>query len=187
MSTTKISTAIMALLLIAGPISVRANQIGFPSGREIDGEWLHLKGTATHKLAGLIKVCRAALYGPPNASGEDIHLADIPKRIEIEYFVSIGRERLIRMAKENLKNQFTEEQLRPFSSQIEQFNRLYRDVGRSDRYALTYHPDRGLTLELNGEQLGTVSGAQFARTYLSIWLGDDPVSPAIKRKLLGES
>ena len=88
------------------------------------------------------------------------------------------------MAEDSLQTQFSEDQLRPLDAKIRDFHRLYRDVGKSDRYAMTYHPDRGLTLELNGEKLGSVPGARFARTYLSIWLGDDPVSPAMKRKLL---
>jgi hypothetical protein len=184
MVTKNLKIALVALLLVVFPLSIRANESGFSYGHDIGDERLRLQGTATHKVAGLIKVCRAALYVPASAAGDDIHLADIPKRIEIEYFVPVGRERLVRMAEESLQKQFTEEQLRPFSSQIERFNRMYKDVGRSDRYALTYHPERGLTLELNGEQLGTVAGAQFASTYLSIWLGEDPVSPSMKRKLL---
>ena len=49
---------------------------------------------------------------------------------------------------------------------------------------MTYHPETGLTLELNGVALGSVTDSGFARTYLSIWLGDNPVSPSMKRKLV---
>jgi hypothetical protein len=176
----------LVAVLLAAPLAAVADS-AFPERHELDGERLDLIGTATHRLVGLVKVCRAALYGPPNAPGDDIHLSDVPKRLEIEYFVSVGRERLIAMAEESLEGQFTDEQLRPLAEQILRFNDLYRDVGKSDRYALTYHPDSGLTLELNGETLGSVAGADFARTYLSIWLGDDPVSPAMKRKLINNS
>ena len=153
----------------------------------VAGQSLDLKGTATHRLAGLLKVCRAALYGLPSDAGEDIHLRDVPKRLEIEYFVPVGKDRLIRMAEDSLRSQFSADQLQPLDRQIREFHKLYQDVGRSDRYAMTYHPEQGLTLELNGEILGSVPGPRFARTYLAIWLGDDPVSPAMKKKLLQKS
>jgi hypothetical protein len=38
---------------------------------------------------------------------------------------------------------------------IDQFNDLYRDVKRGDRYLLEYHLD-GVSLSLNGEYLGDV-------------------------------
>jgi hypothetical protein len=174
----KTGIAIM-ILLIALPVSAE-----FSKQHVVAGESLDLKGTATHRLAGLLKICRAALYGPADSAGEDIHLRDVPKRLEIEYFVPVGKDRLIRMAEESLESQFSADQLQPFARQIREFHKLYQDVGRSDRYAMTYHPDRGLTLELNGEMLGSVQGAGFAKTYLAIWLGDDPVSPTMKRRLL---
>ncbi|KAL3802112.1 hypothetical protein HJC23_010868 [Cyclotella cryptica] len=40
---------------------------------------------------------------------------------------------------------------------IEQFNALYRDVKRGDRYLLEYHFD-GVALSLNGDFLGSVGG-----------------------------
>ena len=181
-----IMTAAGIALLLVAPGAAEA-ETGFSPRHIIAGEPLALKGTATHRLAGVLKICRAALYVPAGAGGDGIHLADVPKRLEIEYFVPVGRDRLVRMAEDSLQTQFTNEQLRPFREEIREFHKLYRDVGRSDRYAMTYHPDRGLTLELNGEILGSVPGPQFARTYLAIWLGDDPVSPAMKKNLLRQS
>ncbi len=167
--------------------SAAANDLGFSPRHIIEGEPLALKGTATHRLAGILKICRAALYGPAGAAGDQLHLYDVPKRLEIEYFVPVGKDRLVQMAVDSLETQFTDDQLLPFQDRIREFHKLYRDVGRSDRYAMTYHPELGLTLELNGEILGSVPGARFASTYLAIWLGDDPVSPAMKKKLLKQS
>jgi len=178
---TKILKAGIAALLLMIALPAAAD---FSPRHIVAGESLDLKGTATHRLAGILKICRAALYGPANAAGDSLHLADIPKRLEIEYYVSVDRDRLIRMAEDSLNTQFSKAELQPFSREIGEFHKLYRDVGKSDRYAMTYHPDRGLTLELNGEKLGSVPGALFARTYLSIWLGDNPVSPSMKRKLM---
>lgn len=181
---TRIRTLLLTVFTILAPTMVAKADSGFSAGFDIGGERLELLGTATHRLAGIIKVCRAALYGPPNIPGEIINESDIPKRIEIEYYVPVGRERLIKMAEESLQSQYSEEQLKPFQEQILRFNQLYRDVERSDRYAMTYHPETGLTLEFNGVALGSVADPGFASAYLSIWLGDNPVSPSMKRKLI---
>ena len=63
----------------------------------------------------------------------------------------------------------------------------FRDVGAGDRYALTYQPDIGTTLSLNGEPLGTIAGSDFARAYFGIWLGDEPLRKKFRDRLLGIS
>ena len=56
-------------------------------------------------------------------------------------------------------------------SRIDNLAALYRDVKPGDRYALTYIPDEGTTLSLNGETLGSIPGDDFARAVFAIWLG----------------
>jgi hypothetical protein len=46
-------------------------------------------------------------------------------------------------------------------------------------------PQRGTTLTLNGVDLGTIPGADFARAVFSIWLGERPIDRGFKRALLG--
>ncbi|MFM8357803.1 MAG: chalcone isomerase family protein, partial [Verrucomicrobiota bacterium] len=67
----------------------------------------------------------------------------------------------------------------------DRLNRAYRDIRPGDRYTLTYLPGRGTTLRLNDTELVTIEGADFAGAYFRIWLGDDPISPALRDQLLG--
>lgn len=69
-------------------------------------------------------------------------------------------------------------------NRIDKHNALYRDVQPKDRYSLTYLPGKGTELALNGEPLGTIEGADFARALYAMWLGDKPMNASFKRQLL---
>jgi hypothetical protein len=71
--------------------------------------------------------------------------------------------------------------LRP---RLDQLNALYRDVEPGDRYSLTYVPDWGTELALNGVPLGRIPGADLAAAVFAIWLGDQPMDEPLKRRLL---
>jgi hypothetical protein len=60
---------------------------------------------------------------------------------------------------------------------IDEFNSLYRDVKRDDRYLLEYHSE-GVSLSLNGDFLGSVGGGS---------LYEKELAQAIYRYVLGES
>lgn len=51
-------------------------------------------------------------------------------------------------------------------------------------YELIYHPEKGTTLVLNGEELGTVKGAELARAIFGLWISDHPLNDSMKRDLL---
>ena len=76
--------------------------------------------------------------------------------------------------------------LQKLRQQIDTFNQFYRDIESGDRYSLTYLPERGTELALNGEPLGTMPGDEFASALFGIWLGEKPLDETLKKKLLGE-
>ncbi len=56
-------------------------------------------------------------------------------------------------------------------------------VGETQKY--TYVPDKGLTVELKGNEKGTIEGADFAEAFFNIWLGSSPPNAGLKRGMLG--
>jgi hypothetical protein len=56
-----------------------------------------------------------------------------------------------------------------------------------DVIALDWVPGTGTRILLNGEPRGKpITGEDFYRALLRIWLGDDPVSKDLKKALLGQ-
>ena len=145
---------------------------------------LHLRGAGILRYMLFIKAYAGALYLPPEIDRQTI-FGDTPRRLAIAYFHAIeaadlaeATERLIRR---NLGAR-AYEALRP---RVEAFNRAYRDVQPGDRYALTFFPERGTELTLNGQSLITIAGVDFADAVFAIWLGENPIDRSFRDALLG--
>jgi len=52
------------------------------------------------------------------------------------------------------------------------------------RNDLIYDPLKGLLLQLNGQDLGTLQDPKIALAYLNIWFGNKPFSEDLKETLL---
>ena len=160
----------------------RLDNVTFQPEYRIDGIRLSFQG------AGLIKhliftVNATALYLAEDIDAEN-PLEDIPKRLEFEYFYKIEAKDFVKLTNTWIEKNNDAETIRRLQPQIEQFNALYKDVRPGDRYAITYQPGKGTELALNGEALGVVEGADFARALFSVWLGPKPVSKSLKLTLL---
>jgi hypothetical protein len=131
----------------------------------------------------VVKAYVAALYVGDGVRPDDV-LADVPKRLEINYFHAIAAPDFVKATNTTIATNTAPETLARLRPQIDAFNVLYRDVEPGDRYAITYVPDYGTELSFNGEPLGVVPGAEFARAMFGIWLGPSPLDASLKTQLL---
>jgi len=114
------------------------------------------------------KVYSAALF----LRAGDSPLADVPKAFTLRYhrdfsaedFMTSGRE----VAQKNRDIDF-----KSVEAGFKEMDRLYRPVKQGVAYTLTYLPGKGTSLYLNDEYLGTVPGADFAKSYFGIWLSQE--------------
>lgn len=140
-------------------------------------------GVATARI--FFDVYAAALY-LPNPDEPAPLAADTSRRLEIQYLLSIEAKDLARAANTILERQHDSKTLEPIRDEIDRFHGLYRDVEPGDRYAMTYRPGVGTVLTLNGVEQGRIMGAEFARVYFGIWLGEAaPLSKELRTELLG--
>jgi hypothetical protein len=131
-----------------------------------------------------IKAYVGALYMAPDVPSENV-LSDTPKRLEVSYFHTIKGEDFGAATNKVMARNVDAETFRRLEPLVEYHNALYRDVRPGDRYALTYVPGRGTELALNGEPLGVIEGAEFAKALFSMWLGEKPMNSSFKKQLLG--
>lgn len=182
-----VTLALLAAPLPAGPRTARAAEIGsvrFSDRVEMAGYGLHLRGVGRVRYMRIWEVYVGGLYLAPDTRADQV-LADVPKRLEFRYSRKVRADQLTEAADAFLVRNLDADLLERFRPEIEAINRLYRDVDVGDRYALTYVPGRGTQLELNGDTLGVIEGAEFAAAYYSIWLGADPISRDFRDDLLG--
>jgi len=173
-------------LLLFQPINAAAltvEDITFQESVSIDNKQIPIRGAALLRWLKIFKVYVAALYLPENGSPHDV-LADIPKRLEISYLVSIPGPDFGKGAEAILERNNSPSEMARLRSRIDKLNAVYRDVKPGDRYALTYVPGQGTELSYNGRPLITIEGADFAAAYFGIWLGKDPIDLEMRSRLI---
>jgi Chalcone isomerase-like len=150
----------------------------------VGGVELTRKGVSPLTVGYIFKVHVAAFYQPKESGPSDV-LADQPRRIVIEYLRDIAREDYISAGEDMMARHHSKEEIEAIREGINQINALYQDVKKGDRYSITYLPGVGTTLQFNDEVKGTIPGAEFARVYFSIWLGDKTPYKDFRDRLVG--
>jgi hypothetical protein len=177
-----------AAACLSGP-AVRAAEIegvSFSDRLSVHQAGLRLHGTGLLRYRVFFKGYVAALYLAESFAGSAAQgvLADVPRRLEIEYFWAIPAEKFAWATVEGISRNTDAASFARLRQRIERINALYEDVEPGDRYAITYVPGVGTELARNGRRLGTIDGADFASALFAIWLGDQPLDESLRRQLL---
>ncbi len=181
-----IAITLLFALLIVQPMKAAAltvEGVTFQESVSIANKQVPIRGAALLRWLNIFKVYVAALYLPESDAPNDA-LADIPKRLEISYLVSIPGPDFGKGAEAILERNNSSDALARLRDRIDQLNAVYRDVKPGDRYALTYVPGQGTELSYNGQPLITIEGADFAAAYFGIWLGNDPIDQEMRSRLI---
>ncbi|MGM0417694.1 MAG: chalcone isomerase family protein [Thermodesulfobacteriota bacterium] len=185
----KIAVIIILISVISVKVSFSAkdsddeNQTVFKPVYINGSKRLFLRGTATYRYLKLIRAYSGALYMKKEDDSKKI-LDKIPKRLVLEYFQGIESEDFFRATIEMMGKNINKSELTLLKNQLETLRKTYRDVKPGDRYSITYFPDTGTELALNGKELNLFKGELFARAMFSIWLGETPIDKAFRDKLL---
>jgi hypothetical protein len=166
--------------------NVRVGDTAFATHYETPDGRIEAKGWGVLRYAYVMKVYAAVLYGPKDTAARDLLYADAPKRLEIAYLVSIDGPDFAKGANAMLRKQLSAEKLRSLEARLALLHKAYQDVTAGDRYALTYSPEAGTVLELNGKPLVQIEGLDFAQAYFGIWLAEPPLSAKLKQALTNE-
>lgn len=179
----------IALLTTAFPGQAAAatnRGVSFENEITLAGNQLTLHGIGLLRWKYVVKVYLVGLYKPAGVPVDQV-LQDVPKRLEYYFFVDMKASDFQDTGFQLMAQNVGEEKARSLMKELEIFNSFYRDVKAGQRYAFSYVPGQGLEMELDGEVLGKVEGAEFAAAYMSIWLGPEPVSRGLQEGLFDPS
>jgi hypothetical protein len=173
----------------------------FVAARELSGvslpETLSAKGVETALAlngAGVRQrfftdIYVAALYLPRKTSDIDEILAERGPRIVDLHFVykDVPARRLIDGWVDGFRFNHTSEEFRKLESRLQQLNTIARDLHRGEAIRLELQADGRTDVAINGQHAITISGTDFQRALLKIWLGEKPVDAGLRRALLGRA
>ena len=121
------------------------------------------------------------IYQKTNNAAQVIN-SDVPMAVKMHFiYKSVAPEKLI----EAWNTGFGKSDITKLTDQINQFNAMFNtDAKKDDIYDITYQPDIGSSLYINGNLIGTVTGFDFKKALFSIWFSDDTELPKLRNGML---
>ncbi len=181
------SLAVVVLLLAAPGVSAREVEgVQIPETLTVAGAPLTLNGAGVRKRF-FIKVYVGALYlSAKQTQPEAIVNADGAKSVYLHIlYKELEASKLTDAWTDGFKNNSSETEFQALAPRLAQFNASFRAVRRGDTIRLDFLPNSETRVVINDEDRGTVSGADFQRAVLKVWLGDKPADGDLKQAMLG--
>ncbi|MFU8848227.1 MAG: chalcone isomerase family protein [Opitutales bacterium] len=175
----------LLLLAILLPRTDAAAEALFPQEITLAEESFQKLGEYRYVYRFFFELYEAALYAPADATAEEVLEAATPYRLQFRYLRTIDKGIILKSADRMLEKNLSSEERDQIAERIDRINAAYTTVNKGDTSSLTYQPDSGTTLKVNGEPKITIEGEDFAQLYFRIWLGPQPISKSLKANLLG--
>jgi hypothetical protein len=179
--------AIVAAALTAGAAHGKeCKGVTFPDQAQVEGSSLTLNGLGLRQATFLkVNVYVAALYVAKTSSDPAAILGSgTPSELILQFVRDVGADDLRKGWSEGFEKN-SKGQLPALKDRIAMLNGWMADVKTGERLTFTNKPGAGVTVNVNGTVKGTIKGDDFAKAFLSIWLGADPPNPEIKAGMLG--
>ena len=179
--------AIVAAALTAGAAHGKeCKGVTFPDQAQVEGSNLTLNGLGLRQATFLkVNVYVAALYVAKTSSDPAAILGSgAPSELILQFVRDVGADDLRKGWSEGFEKN-SKGQLPALKDRIAMLNGWMADVKTGERLTFTNKPGAGVTVNVNGAVKGTIKGDDFAKAFLSIWLGADPPNPEIKAGMLG--
>ncbi|MBU1190793.1 MAG: chalcone isomerase family protein [Gammaproteobacteria bacterium] len=183
--------ALLTVLLLTGLTPVQAREIAgitVPETVKLHSvdKTLTLNGAGVRRKF-FMSIYVGALY-LPSATQDAEKVLSMPgaKRLNMQFVYSeIRPEKLIPVWNKGFEDNLSPELLRTLRPRIANFNGLFPTLHKGDRVDIDIVPGVGTQVWINDSLKGKVSGDDFAKALLRIWLGEKPADTSLKRALLG--
>jgi hypothetical protein len=179
-------SALVTLGLTAGAANGKeCAGVSFPDQAQVEGANLTLNGLGLRLATMLkVKVYVAALYVAKSSSDASAILnSPGPTELVLHFVHDVGAGDLRKGWDEGFEKN-AKAQLPALKDRIATLNGFMADMKSGQKLTFVRKPGAGIQVDVNGAVKGTISGDDFAKAFLSIWLGDPPNSE-IKAGLLG--
>jgi Chalcone isomerase-like len=181
---------LIALLSAANAVCAaqerKCRDIAFPEHLPVNGSDLTLNGLGVRKATFLkINVYVAALYvTQPARDATPLINSDTPQQLVLHFVRDVGVDDLRKAFAEAFEHNGAD-QAPGMKERIARLNGWMTDMKTGQRLTFVRLPHAGVQVTVNGAQKGTIEGDDFARAFVSIWLGATPPNPELKSGLLG--
>lgn len=161
--------------------------VRLPDSVDSAGQHLVLNGAGLRTRL-FFKVYVAALYVPARtASAADVIGSNAPRRVNLHMLRDVNADTLAKALREGITRNHATAEVVALGPRLDQLEAVMRGIGASrtgDVIGLDFSAS-GVEVSYNGQARGSVADSTLARALLRVWLGEQPVEPALKKALLG--
>jgi hypothetical protein len=159
--------------------------VNFPDQTQVDGSTLTLNGLGVRKATLLkIDVYVAALYvASPTSDPNAILASRTPIKLILHFVRDVGAGDVSNGFDEGFARS-AKGQLPALQQRIAALEEWMPDLQSGQQMTFIFKPGTGVQVDVGGTVKGTIPGDDFAKAFLSIWLGNPP-NPEIKAGILG--
>jgi hypothetical protein len=160
--------------------------VSFPEQAQVEGSALTLNGLGLRQATILkVNVYVAALYvAQTSADANAILASNTRKELILQFLRDVGGADLSKGWQEGFDSN-AKAQLPALKERIEKLKGWMAEMKTGQRLTFVAKPGAGIEVNVNGTIKGTIEGDDFAKAFLSIWLGAHPPNPGLKAGLLG--
>jgi hypothetical protein len=187
---TRLSATILAGLIGLGAVAAadarECKGVDFPEHVQVNGTDLTLNGLGMRKATFLkVNVYVGALY-VTHTSHDPQQLIDpgAPAELILHFVRNVGAGDLKNAWKEGFER-VAKDQMAALGARVTMLNSWMSDIKTGQRLTFVRLPGTGIQVSFNGTVKGTITGDDFSRAFLSIWLGKEPPNPALTAGLSG--
>lgn len=153
---------------------------------QLDEHLLEKRGEYRYVYRMFFKLYDAALFTTSEAQPEDVLNAQVPFHLGFHYLRTIEKSIILESADKMLLRNLSPSERQAIADRVDQINAAYTTVNEGDTSSLSFTPRTGTRLNINGETVATIPGDDFAQLYFQIWLGEKPISDAMKVALFNQ-
>ncbi len=182
---TYISGWMLALMLcLAFPTAASADN--FAATQNFAGSNLNLNGKGIRTKL-FFNLYTAGLYlQQPTSDAAALLSGTVPLALRMEITSALITSETMESAVRDGFKLSAGDQLAKLQPRIDQLIEIFKEeIKKGDVYDFIYRPQNTI-IQKNGENAGTIPGADFMQAFYAIWLGDKPVQADLKTQLLGQ-
>jgi hypothetical protein len=180
-----LSLVAMAVVGAGAAHSRECRGVGFPDQIQSDGSGLILNGLGLRQATVFkVNVYVAALYLAKTSTDANVILGTpAPYELVLHFVRNVDAGDIDKGWVEGFERN-AHAQLPALQERITTLTKWMIDIKSGQRLQFSFKPGGGLRVTVNGEMKGSISGDDFGRAFLSIWLGLPP-NPEVKAGMLG--
>ncbi len=192
--TLSISLLLSQIVLLGGflysqnTLATEIAGVKIPDTIQIDNETLLLNGVGI-RTKFFFDIYIGSLYVKnKDSNSERIINSPQSKRINLNFlYKEVDKEKLTNGWITGFKNNNSAEVFTTLKKRLDKFNSYFITMHRGDNIQLDFLSSNNTRITINNKLKGEISGTDFQKALLRVWLGDDPADYNLKEALLGLS